>query len=96
MKDTTLNEIEQTIRDSAKRYGAELQTNSIELRKYIADRIAYLATVAGQPGYGEAAEAEARNVAMFGIMVGITSADQLDSKLVGVITGVLLLGLRIA
>lgn len=84
------------LKNAAKETGRDLQINSDELRTYTAQRVAYLATIVGQKGYEEAFLAERDAVCLKAGILATSTADAADQRLIGIITGVLSVGARVA
>lgn len=82
------------LQDAARETGKELQFASNELRVYVAERIAHLATIVGQPGYDEAFLAERDAVLLKTGVLATNKADAADQRIIGIITGVMSVGAR--
>lgn len=86
------NEFENLLRDAVATTGAELAASSAELAAYMAERAAHLSTISAEPGFAQAVEREASNVAM---RAGLEASDQAraaDQRLFGMIAGALRIG----
>lgn len=66
-----------------------------ELAAYVDQRQLHLAAIAGEPGYDEAVEAEAINVALFAAGQHVSRADAMDRELLGIARTGLLIAVRV-
>lgn len=82
------NELQRVVTDT----GRELRTSAAEVASYVAQRGAYLATLAGQAGFDEAAAAERDACRLFAGVAVAREADAVDGRVLGIIQ----LGLTIA
>lgn len=74
--------------------GVELSKATAEVANYTALRAAHLSTIVGQVGFDEAVAAERDNVALFAGIAAVTEAKAADSRLLGLIEGILFIGAR--
>lgn len=81
--------------DALRAQGKDVQKASQELRLYAAKEVAALAVCVGQPGYAEAVQAAADNVALKAAVELIQQADIADQRIVGTIAGALDMGARL-
>lgn len=75
---------------SLKATGADLSASGEAIADYSVERAAHLATIANEPGIGEAVEAEAYRVWLFAARREVRFADAADHHAVGLIRGLLL------
>lgn len=90
--DTIKTELSAMLIEQLKATGSSLKDDLDSVRAYAAERMAHLATCVGQPGYLEAVEAEAQNVAMEAAARAIDQADAADARAVAIIQGALAIG----
>lgn len=76
--------------------GVDLKNASDEFRQFSAQKIVELAACVGQPGYMEAVTAAADAVLEKSISEGITQADAIDARAIGLTFGALNMAARIA
>lgn len=87
-------ELRDLMEDAACELGWELPNNLHEVTLYAAERTAFLSTLVGQPGFGEATRAERDSVALKAGIKVVAAADAMDARVVGIIQGVLVLGAK--
>lgn len=92
--DTIKNELAAMVIDQAKGAGVELKADLDGVRAYAAERMTHLSSCVGQPGYIEAVQAEAQNVAMEAAIRAIDQADSADARLVAIVQGALAVGAK--
>lgn len=63
---------------------------------YVARRARHLASIAGEPGYGEAVRAEAASLSLAIIGRAIDDADAADRRLCETVEGLLMVAIRVA
>lgn len=83
------NDFIEMLKRHAQEFGIELKADLDETRLYMQQRLAHLASIAGQPGYARAAEAEAHNVLMKATLNGIDSARKADRRITRIWASVL-------
>jgi hypothetical protein len=79
-------------KNAAAETGQQLRFDSANLAAYTAERAAWLATLAGQPGFDEAMIAERDNALLRAGIAAVDNADALDNRIVGIVTTVLSVG----
>ena len=78
----------------AKDAGLALRDDLEAVRIYAAERLAHLASCVGQPGYAEAVSIEANNVAMQAAIKSIDAADEVDARIIALLSGALAVGAK--
>lgn len=78
----------------AERIGVPLEGNLSEVREYAAARMLHLSLIVGEPGYAEALEVEALNVALMAAGSAVDSADEVDSMIIAFVFHALVMGSR--
>lgn len=81
--------------DALKATGQDAKAASQELRDYAAQALVRLAAAVGQPGYTEAVQAEADNVALKAAQELIGTADKFDARILGILVSSLDLGAKL-
>jgi hypothetical protein len=74
-----------------KEQGVDMKRSGQEVAAYTAERATVLARSVGQPGYEQALEDEATNVALFAGIELLHQARAADARVVGVIQGALVI-----
>jgi hypothetical protein len=77
------------MQNEAQEAGSELGDLGEQTRQYAATRAAYLATLAGQPGFEEAAKAEAQNVMAEAAKNAVRGADMVHERVLALLRGAL-------
>ena len=67
-----------------------------DLQEYAAGRARHLASIAGEPGYAEAVQAEAAALSLAIIGRAIDEADEADRRLAEAVEGLLMVAIRVA
>ena len=86
------NDIGTLLLNAARETGVDLRRSAADVTVYVAGRTAHLATIAGQPGFHEALIAEADSVAIYAGINAVSTADDADKRLLGIIEGALMVG----
>lgn len=73
----------------AEQTGRDLKADVAAVGAYAAERAAHLATLAGQPGFEDAALAERDNVVLKAGIAAANRGDATDQRLIGIIQGTL-------
>lgn len=89
-------DVQTLLRDSLRELQADLQLDLADLATYTAQRTAHLSTIAGLPGFDEAVIAERDAIALRAGINAVNAADKVDSRLIGLLHGVLFLGAKMA
>jgi len=77
------------LEDAASEVGQDLSASIEEVRAYYAQRVYHLASIVGEPGYGEALLAERDAVALKAGINAVAVGDAADMRLLGIIEGAL-------
>jgi hypothetical protein len=83
--------IEQVLKDALKETGASLSISTKELATYMHARAVHLASIAAEPGYDQALRAERNNVALKAGIIASGQLSSIDSRILGLIQGILAL-----
>lgn len=86
------NQIGKALQSVVSETGKSLRASAAEVAAYVAQRGAYLATLAGQAGFAEAEQAELESCRLFAGVAAVHEADAVDGRVLGIIQ----LGLTIA
>lgn len=75
-------------------FGQSLAQGTDAIRNYAAERMLFLSTIIGQPGYQEALIAERDSIALFTGLTAVSTGDAADREIIGMIGGALAIGAR--
>ena len=81
---------EDLLKDALSETGITLNVSKDALLRYVAERGAHLATLSADPGFARALRAERNAVALYAGLNASLQAEAVESRIVGVISGVLL------
>lgn len=86
------DQFKQLLDDFVDETGASFGNATDAVALYMAERTAYLATLIGQPGYGQAVIAERDNVVLNAALNVVDAADISRDRLIGLVQGALTIG----
>lgn len=93
-KKNATDQFMELLSSAAKETGADLSGSADQIRVTVAEQMAKLSLVVGEPGYDRAVLAARDNVALVAGLAAVEDADAADSRIIGIIQGALFFGAK--